>query len=424
LAVIHNRLNFCLLFLSAVVAASGPCWPSYAQPRDAAAAQPQPSGQSPALQKYLESLTQVKAFSYHVASRQIGGEGAAFEADLSAVRADAGGWKVYIKGTALGDQPVPIEIGYDGVSARSLKSSEKTVVERTIDTTEDLIVFFSGHNAKHPVAWEMLAEKPFDGATSIDEGQTVLGGEPATIILIKPVSAPADGPVRDDGTRLFVSTKTNLPIKIERLQSMAGKENGERVSLVRVLELSQVKINDQVSPPAFSLTTPDGFRVRADAPRVPRAPRKAATAAPRREESTLLAVGSDAPDWTLKNADGADVSLQSLRGTVVVLDFWATWCGPCKAAMPSVQKLHVKYEHEGVKIFGVNTWERGDPEKYMKDNKLTYGLLLKGDKVAADYKVTGIPTFYVIGKDGKIVLSELGKPNQKTIEDAIESALK
>jgi hypothetical protein len=77
--------------------------------------------------------------------------------------------------------------------------------------------------------------------------------------------------------------------------------------------------------------------------------------------------------------------------------------------MPKVQALHERFKDKGVVVFGVNTWEEeGDPVAFMKGKDLTYGLLLKGDEVAAAYKVTGIPTFYVIGKDGKILHTAVG----------------
>ncbi|HPD34545.1 MAG TPA: TlpA disulfide reductase family protein, partial [Candidatus Kapabacteria bacterium] len=119
--------------------------------------------------------------------------------------------------------------------------------------------------------------------------------------------------------------------------------------------------------------------------------------------------GHKAPVWTLKDKDGNVYSLDNLRGKVVVMDFWATWCSPCKRVMPEIQKLWDKYKNQNVVIVGINTWEKnGDPVKFMKDNNYNYILLLNGNDVATKYNVSAIPTLYVIDKNGNVAFSEVG----------------
>jgi thiol-disulfide isomerase/thioredoxin len=130
-------------------------------------------------------------------------------------------------------------------------------------------------------------------------------------------------------------------------------------------------------------------------------------------------VGSAAPDFTLKDAEGETVKLSELKGSVVMIDFWATWCGPCIAAMPAVQKMHEEYKDKGVKIYGINTWERGDAVKFKKDKGYTYGLLLKGDDVATQYGVTGIPAFFIMDHDGRVLYTGQGF-NEKAIRAALD----
>src|SRR5258708_34172469 len=72
----------------------------------------------------------------------------------------------------------------------------------------------------------------------------------------------------------------------------------------------------------------------------------------------LLAVGATAPDWELSDADGKLQTLAQYRGKVVVLDFWATWCGPCTKVMPQIQKLHEKNKDKGVAVFCVSSWDQ------------------------------------------------------------------
>jgi len=123
-------------------------------------------------------------------------------------------------------------------------------------------------------------------------------------------------------------------------------------------------------------------------------------------------VGFMAPPFELKGPDGKAVTLEGLRGKVVVVQFWATWCGFCKKAAPEIQKLHEAVKDKtDVVIYAVNCRQRPnhpDPPTFLKEMGCTYNVLLNGDDVAAAYAVQGYPTMYVIGRDGKIVHKERG----------------
>lgn len=105
-----------------------------------------------------------------------------------------------------------------------------------------------------------------------------------------------------------------------------------------------------------------------------------------------------------------------------MLDFWATWCEPCVRATPGLQNLHERYRDRGVVVFGVNTWEESDPVEFMKRGGYAYGLLLKGEAVAQAYRVSGLPTLYVIGVDGTIIHGVRGIDDN--LPGLIESHLK
>lgn len=142
-----------------------------------------------------------------------------------------------------------------------------------------------------------------------------------------------------------------------------------------------------------------------------------------KEGARLLAVGDLAPDWKLSDPEGRTHSLSEYRGKVVVLDFWATWCAPCSKVMPRMEKLHQKYKDQGVAVFGVSSWETGDPVAVMKKKKCTYGLLLKGEEVAPVYGVGILPAVCIIGVDGRIIYSHAGA-DHKNLDALIREHLK
>ncbi|MBS3918286.1 MAG: TlpA family protein disulfide reductase [Deltaproteobacteria bacterium] len=114
---------------------------------------------------------------------------------------------------------------------------------------------------------------------------------------------------------------------------------------------------------------------------------------------------ASAPDFTLKTIEGHEVALSGLRGKVVLLDFWATWCGPCKESIPHLIQLYKSYQDKGFELIGMSTDKAGDVEmvrRFVKSMDIPYPIIMTPDEVARNYKVTGLPTTVLIDKEGKV----------------------
>ena len=149
------------------------------------------------------------------------------------------------------------------------------------------------------------------------------------------------------------------------------------------------------------------------------------------EAAIIAAYGSlKAPDFSLKNLLGETITLSQLKNKVVVLDFWATWCGPCKASFPIMQQLVNKYKDDKEVVFlFIDTWEGAEPQKnqeavtkYITDNKYSFNVLFDvKNKTAKDYKVDGIPKKIILDKNGNLLFkgedSGLIVTNEHVIED-------
>lgn len=120
-----------------------------------------------------------------------------------------------------------------------------------------------------------------------------------------------------------------------------------------------------------------------------------------------------APTFTLKDLDGREVTLEDHRGKIVFLNFWATWCPPCRREMPSMEKLHSEFKDRGFTMLAVDLREEQAKVKAFKGKlKLSFSILLDADgKVGLMYAVRSIPTTYLIDREGYMVGGALGARN-------------
>ena len=138
-----------------------------------------------------------------------------------------------------------------------------------------------------------------------------------------------------------------------------------------------------------------------------------------------LAVGSKFPDFTEKDFAGKPVSVSSYKGKVVLVDFWATWCGPCVAELPNVLKTYEKSHPKGFEIIGISLDEKEEAlTKFLKERGVTWQQFFDGkgwgNKLAAKYGVMSIPATYLLDREGKILAKDL---RGEALEAAVDKAL-
>lgn len=356
-----------------------------------------------------------------------------------AERIEEGGWKLLVDGTfdfenidskapKKGNQQT-LRAAWDGVILSALQEKRRILRKTAPKDLEIVRLEMNQADAAATVAWDLFSTPPYgnlDTAQKIEfEEPETIGGLECDVIWV----VPAGGKNPPVPFRLALAKKDGLPRRLEMFRPATVRQTKDkRGEPGIVLSYSNVETSPEASGATFAVDLPKGFTIAADknlpaenpapgtkAPEVPTpapAPAPAPDAAPKLplapSNQELLRPGDTAPAFKLKDFAGKERSLEEFKGKVVVLDFWGTWCAPCRIAMPAVQKVHEKFEGKDVVVLGMNFEQspKADPEKFKKEKGFTYLSLAKAETVAGSYKVTGWPTFYVIGKDGKVVWAD------------------
>lgn len=155
----------------------------------------------------------------------------------------------------------------------------------------------------------------------------------------------------------------------------------------------------------------------------------AKSAAPKAATATAeTGVGTAMPAYTATFLDGSSFDLASQKGSVVLLNLWATWCGPCRFEIPELDKLHRAYQARGFKVIGVSVDEGGaaDVKPFVAEQKISYPIVLDPEgKLATILQTTNIPTSVLVDRNGKVIWTHVGpvSTSDPLLMRALETAL-
>lgn len=147
---------------------------------------------------------------------------------------------------------------------------------------------------------------------------------------------------------------------------------------------------------------------------------------PSAQAADVSASSKAAPAWELKDVNGKTVKASDFDGKVVILDFWATWCPPCKAEIPGFVELQKQYGDKGLVVIGISLDEQGSAvvKPFMKQFEMNYPVVMGDAKIVQDFGgMEGLPTTFIIDRTGNIVASHVGYAPKETFEKEITPLL-
>lgn len=208
---------------------------------------------------------------------------------------------------------------------------------------------------------------------------------------------------------LWVENKRFIVLKDTSGTRSKSLDDGEVSESHQTIVLQRARINEPLSEDLFTFVPPEGVK-EFILPGFVRSRRK-------------MLQGEVSMDFTLEDLSGEKVNLKSLRGKVVLLNFWASWCGPCRIEMPYIDKLQKEFKGKGLVVLGINDEEPDIARDYLRKNHITFRSLIDIEQeVSLLYQVTAIPTVFIIDRQGKISFQEVGLSREEALREALSEA--
>ena len=224
--------------------------------------------------------------------------------------------------------------------------------------------------------------------------------------MIRSMSKPYGAGGRD----LVELTMDPATLAIARMMwTNMTKPKGEKVLVRTTVHFTSFHVGDPIDESDFVFTPPKKAKLVETLP-IP-------------GQTGSFLVNKPAPDFEAKTIDGERVRLSDLRGKPVLLSFWASWCGPCRRELPSVEKVHQEFKDKGLIVLGVNDEGKAIARQFSGEAHVSFDTLDDSNtKVYRLYRVRSIPSVFLIDKDGKIVRFFSGAHDEASLRAAVKSA--
>jgi thiol-disulfide isomerase/thioredoxin len=258
---------------------------------------------------------------------------------------------------------------------------------------------------------QMKAKDPYLSAKIVGEETMEVEGKKIDCYVVEAkldkISLPGSVEMSDGVQKVWVDKITKLSLKQTMTATVQGGAVAEPAQMSQVSTVISEKLDVPVQDSSFTFTPPEGSKQVAEFQSA--------------LKGTGDLTGKPAPSFKLQSVAGKEVSLEDLKGKFVLLDFWATWCVPCRHDLPVIEKLHQEFHRKGLAVIGIDAGEDSDTiSQFLQTSKLSYPILLTADSsVLPSYNVTAFPTLVLLDADGKVVFYHVGAGGEKALRESL-----
>ena len=258
-------------------------------------------------------------------------------------------------------------------------------------------------------AFEVLLGR--GGTGKFCHGDTPTLADIALVLDVTYERRPQQTQVTEEPRRYWIDGANHLVLRVRTRLKADAPQLGGKIQRDETVSLRRALVNPVFPDSLWAFRPPPGSR-------------EVMEFTTGREDPAAAFAGKPAIDFSLNDLKGRSHSLKDLRGKTVLLDFWATWCGPCRITMPQVAKIHAEYKDRGVEVMSINVGESAKKAgDYIARNGYAFTTLLDTDRqVSTRYQVNGIPTLVVIDAAGKVSDYLVGARNDAALRAALKKA--